>query len=115
MILPESADYSTLTLSNQTAINTMLRNGIRVYVYPGMTHVKAAIYDGWACLGSANFDKLSLQVNKEINLATSDPGAVEALLERVFYPDFAASTELHEPGSIGARHRFAELIADEFL
>ena len=115
VILPQSADYSTLTMSNQTAINTMLRNGIRVFIYPGMTHVKAAIYDGWACLGSANFDKLSLQVNKELNLATSDPDTVETLLERVFYPDFAASTELHEAAPIGIRHHFAELIADEFL
>lgn len=115
VILPIEGDSGVLDLSNQKTINTMLRNGIRVYSYPGMTHVKAAIYDGWACLGSANFDKLSLQINQEINLAFSDPGAVGQLLEQVFYPDFARSTELHEALPLAARHHFAELIADELF
>ena len=115
VILSSQGDSGMIDLSNQKAINTMLRNGIRVYSYPGMTHVKAAVYDGWACLGSANFDKLSLQVNQEINLGTSDPSAVASLLERVFYPDFAISSELYEPLPITNRHHFAEFIADEFL
>ena len=93
----------------------MLKNGIRVYSYPGMTHVKAAVYDGWACLGSANFDKLSLQVNQEINLGTSNPEAVQLLLDSVFIPDFKASTELHESIPMKWNHRIAELIVDEML
>ena len=93
----------------------MLRNGIRVFAFPGMTHVKAAVYDGWACLGSANFDKLSLQINREINLGFSDPEAVSRLLTRVFWPDFIASTELIEPIPMQARHHLAEFIADEFF
>ncbi|NIO40365.1 MAG: cardiolipin synthase B, partial [Burkholderiales bacterium] len=91
VIIGSSNDSGILNLSNQATANVMLRNGIRVYVYPGMTHVKAAVYDGWACLGSANFDKLSLQINQEVNLGTSHPEAVEDLLESVFYPDFAKS------------------------
>jgi cardiolipin synthase len=115
VILPIEGDSGILDLSNQKTINTMLRNGIRVYSYPGMTHVKAAIYDGWACLGSANFDKLSLQINQEINLAFSDPEAVGQLMEKVFYPDFRLSTELHEALPLAGRHHFAELIADELF
>ena len=42
----------------------MIKNGIRVYHYPRISHIKAAIYDGWACLGSANFDALSLRIKK---------------------------------------------------
>ena len=57
------------------AMNRMLENGIRVYRFPGMSHVKAAVIDGWASVGTANYDKLSLQVNKEVNLATSDEDA----------------------------------------
>ncbi|MBT8434473.1 MAG: phosphatidylserine/phosphatidylglycerophosphate/cardiolipin synthase family protein [Gammaproteobacteria bacterium] len=115
VILASHGDSGILNLSNQKAINTMLRNGIRVYSYPGMTHVKAAVYDGWACLGSANFDKLSLQVNQEINLGTSHPGFVAELMERVFYPDFENSLEIRKPLPMMIRHHFAELIADEFL
>ncbi len=115
VILASSADSGVLNLSNRKAANAMLRNGIRVYVYPGMTHLKAAVYDGWACLGSANFDKLSLQVNREINLATSHEATVKDLLDRVFLPDFEISTELHEPGPIGMRHHLAEIVADELL
>ena len=70
---------------------------IRVYVFPGMSHVKAAVFDGWACLGSANWDKWSLAINKELNLATSNPDAVAGLVERIFDADFARSPELTEP------------------
>jgi cardiolipin synthase len=115
VIMASSGDSGTMNLSNEVTINRMLRNGIRVYSYPGMTHVKAAVFDGWACLGSANFDKLSLQVNKEINLGTSHPEAVQQLLERVFIPDFAASNELHDSIPVGWSHRVAEFISDEML
>lgn len=114
VVLPSEGDSGMLNLSNETAINTMLRNGIRVFIYPGMTHVKAAVYDGWACLGSANFDKLSLQVNHEINLGTSHQPTVENLLAEVFYPDFEKSEELFESISLGTRHYVAEWIVDGF-
>ena len=115
VILSADNDSNVLALSNQKTINDMLRNGIRVYAYPGMTHVKAAVYDGWACLGSANFDKLSLQINRELNLATSDPATVQRLLSRVFWPDFNEATELHKPIQLYARHHLAEFLADEFF
>ena len=75
----------------------MLENGIRVYIYPGFTHAKAAIFDGWASVGSANLDRLSLKINREINVATSEPSAVAALRQKLFEPDFEKSTELTEP------------------
>ena len=93
----------------------MLRNGIRVYLYPGMTHVKAAVYDGWACFGSANFDKLSLQINEELNLGTSDPDIVGELLARVFIPDLELSEELTTPRPTDWTHRLAEFVSDEIL
>ena len=51
-----------MQINNSLVTGDLVRNGIRVYAYPGMTHVKAALYDGWACVGSANFDKMSLHV-----------------------------------------------------
>ena len=115
VIVSSTNDSGAMKLSNEVTINTMLKNGIRVYSYPGMTHVKAAVYDGWACLGSANFDKLSLHVNQEINLGTSNSEAVQQLLKRVFIPDFEKSTELHESIPMKWNHRIAELIVDQML
>jgi cardiolipin synthase len=97
VIMPLVTDRGPITRNNALAANVMLEHGIRVYVYPGMSHVKAAVFDGWASLGSANWDKWSLSINKELNLATSHPPAVDELIERVFEKDFAASPELTEP------------------
>ena len=101
--------------SNKIAINTMLNNGIRVYLYPGMTHIKAAVYDGWACMGSANFDKMSLEINKELNLSTSDQDTVDTLLDRLFIPDMELSAELHTAPETNWTHRLPEIVADEVL
>ncbi len=77
-----------------------------------MSHVKAAIYDGWACLGSANFDNLSLRVNEEINIAFTDPAAVAELRQELFEADFAISDELTEPLRVSWSDRVLEKIAD---
>ncbi|MCP5093444.1 MAG: phosphatidylserine/phosphatidylglycerophosphate/cardiolipin synthase family protein, partial [Gammaproteobacteria bacterium] len=97
VILPLVGNHGPINKSNALAANAMLEHGIRVFVYPGMSHVKAAVFDGWACLGSANWDKLSFRTNKELNIATSHPEYVDALLDRVFEPDFEKSVELTEP------------------
>jgi cardiolipin synthase len=101
LIVPSSGDSRFMNSANLLAASALVRNGVRVYVYPGMTHVKAALYDGWACLGSANFDKLSLRINQETNVATSDPVFVGRLRRELFEADFARSRELVEPPSAG--------------
>ncbi len=113
IILPVEGDAGIMNKSNVVAANTMLKNGIRVYIYPGMSHIKAAIYDGWACLGSANFDKLSFRVNKELNLGISDPGFVHALRREVFEADMARSVELTEPLPADLSNTLASIIAGQ--
>jgi len=115
VILPEDGNHGTHDASNAISINKMLRNGIRVYRYPGMSHVKAAIIDGWASVGTANFDKLSLQVNKEVNLATSHAPAVLELMTRVFMPDLALSTEITQMVEVSLPDRLVEVLVDEAL
>jgi phosphatidylserine/phosphatidylglycerophosphate/cardiolipin synthase-like enzyme len=90
----------------------MLEHGIRVYIYPGFSHAKAAIFDGWASMGSANLDRLSLHINREINLATSEPSAVQALQEALFDPDFALSKELAEPFPLRWTDHIIEMFGD---
>jgi len=96
IIMPYQSDSGIIDRSNVRAINTMLDNGIRVFVYPGESHIKGAVYDGWICLGSANFDQLSLRMNKELNIATSSPVAVQGFLDEIMLPDFEKSVELKE-------------------
>ena len=112
VVLPGENENRLMHTSNLAAARALMRKGVRVYLYPGMTHVKAAVYDGWACLGSANMDKLSFKVNREINLATSHPHAVESLIERLFYQDFARSLELSEPPPRKWNAFLAEALAD---
>jgi cardiolipin synthase len=113
VILPTVVNHAIMEHSNRVAINTLLAHGARVYMYPGMSHIKAAVYDGWACFGTANFDKLSLQINRELNLATSHPETVERLIDVLFQADFDQCTELTEPVSLDIRDHLIELIADE--
>jgi cardiolipin synthase len=114
-VIAERGDAVLMDMSNAQAINSMLENGIRVYMYPGMTHVKAAIVDDWLMVGSANLDKLSLRVNNEVNIATSHPEAVETLKRRLFDADFEKSVELKEELPTSPRYHFAEVVADFFL
>jgi cardiolipin synthase len=112
VILPYRTDSGIITRSNALAANMLMRHGIRVYIYPGMSHLKAAVYDGWACLGSANLDRLSLRTNHEMNLATSHAPAVDDLLAQVFLVDMEKSVELDEPLPGNWSDYLAELLAD---
>lgn len=112
VILPERSDSGSMNKSNTLAANSLFKYGVRVYIYPGMSHVKAAIVDGWACFGSANLDKLSLKINKEANIATSDRGIVNELKERLFKRDFQNSKLLTKPLDTRWDYRLHELLAD---
>jgi cardiolipin synthase len=114
-VIAERGDAMLMDMSNTQTINTMLDNGIRVYLFPEMTHVKASIVDGWAMVGSANLDKLSLRVNNEVNIATSHPQTVNVLKDRLFEVDFERSVELKKQLPAGPSYRLAEAVADFFL
>ena len=113
VILPLRSDFGLMKRNNVLVANALLENGIRVYIYPGMSHLKAAVYDGWICLGSANLDKLSLRINKEINIATSHEEAVQGLMERVFIPDMQSAVELSEPFPENWLDFLVEIMADQ--
>ena len=97
VILPSKNDVGIMDVNNRAMANKLLKNGVRVYFYNGMSHIKAAVYDGWAVIGTANFDKMSLYINKEMSLGISDPSFVAELSERLFERDFQNSEELTEP------------------
>jgi cardiolipin synthase len=112
VIVPMETDHGPINRSNVLAANLMLEYGIRVFIYPGFSHVKASIFDGWVCVGSANFDRLSLHLNRELNISSSEPEVAEQLLERLFEPDFRSSPELTEPIPERWIDHLVEIIAD---
>ena len=113
VVMPLKGNWGILSEAAMVTANKMFDAGIRVYMYPRVTHTKAAVYDGWACVGSANFDKLSFRVNEEINLGYSDPEAVQELVERLFETDFETATEMTERFDMNALNGLAEIIANQ--
>lgn len=87
--LPDGIQFAHLTA------NRLLRGGVRVWLYPGMTHVKAMSADGvWAYIGTANFDELSFRNNREIGLSVTNRALVSQLNASLFLHDMAVSQEL---------------------
>jgi cardiolipin synthase len=114
VVLPSGNDISSGEGSNLVTANYLIQHGVRVYLYPGMTHVKAMLADGWVCFGSANFNTLSLRLNQEADLATSDPGFSSRFKHELFELDFDKSSELKEPGSVSWSDHLADSILNLF-
>ncbi len=112
VVLPRVNDLKAGGRSNLVIANYLLRQGVRVYFYPGMTHVKALLVDGWSCLGSGNLNNLSLRINQEQNIATSDPAFAACLKGELFEEDFARSIELKEPVSLEWMDVLADLVLE---
>jgi phosphatidylserine/phosphatidylglycerophosphate/cardiolipin synthase-like enzyme len=114
VVLPRVNDLKPGGRSNLVLANYLLEHGVRVFFYPGMTHVKALLIDDWACLGSANLNHLSLRVCQERNVATSDPAFAARLKKELFEEDFSRSYELTEPVSIEWVDFLADLVLEGF-
>ena len=75
--------------------NHLFRGGVRVYLYPKMTHVKAMSVDGTlAYIGTGNFDELSLRNNREVALTVRGPELIREIDEKLFVRDMNVSQEL---------------------
>ena len=113
VIIPMEGNHGIMNLANVVSANTLLKYGARVYIYPGMSHVKAAIYDGWLCFGSANIDKMSFRVQREMNIASSDPEFARLAIEKVFDKDFAVAEELTSPLPEDWKNTLARIVASQ--
>ena len=111
IVLPRVNDFKAAGRSNLIIANYLLQHGIRVYFYPGMTHVKALLADDWACVGSANLNHLSLRLCQEHNVATSDATFTTRLRRELFEEDFSRSFELTDPVAVD----WVDLLSDQVL
>jgi phosphatidylserine/phosphatidylglycerophosphate/cardiolipin synthase-like enzyme len=114
VIMPGENDFESGHSSNLVTANYLRQHGVRVYFYPGMSHVKALLVDGWVCFGSANCDALSLRLNREGNLATSDAGFAEKFRREVFDADMAKARELASELSVGFGDHFSDVLLNPF-
>jgi phosphatidylserine/phosphatidylglycerophosphate/cardiolipin synthase-like enzyme len=112
VIMPRVNDFKAGLRSNLVTANFLLKNRVRVFFYPGMTHVKALMVDDWSCVGSGNLNHLSLRLSQEENVATSDQDFAARLKRQLFDPDFAHSYELTEPIPVDWLDILADLAAE---
>jgi cardiolipin synthase A/B len=111
-ILPRSNDSKTARHAELVIANYFLSHGVRVYVYPGMSHVKALLVDGWACVGSANLNQFGLKLCQEHNIATSDPAFSARLKKHIFEADFDKSYELTKAVSTQWMDWLADIVVE---
>jgi len=114
VVMPRVNDFKTGGRSNLIVANYLRQHGVRVYFYPGMTHVKALLVDGWACLGSGNMTHLSLDLSQEQNVATSDPAFAARVKHDLFDEDFARSYELNQSISVDWVDFMADTVLEGF-
>jgi cardiolipin synthase len=116
VVLPRASYTHIMTCANRVTMNRLLRAGVRVYLYPGLTHVKAAAVDGcWAYVGTGNCDMLSMRHNRELGLVVSAGPLIQEMEERLFQPDFRPEWEVKEPAPLSFTDYVYELVASLFL
>jgi cardiolipin synthase len=96
MVFPLDNDSKLLAKSNQHFAYSLIKAGAKVYAYPRFTHVKALVVDDWICVGSANFDALSMRINEEINIAFTDKKQADKLVNDLFKKDIRKSKRLYK-------------------
>lgn len=94
--IPRDVNHAIGGSANKKTVARLLKHGVRVFIYPGMTHVKAAVYDNWACFGSANYDDLSLHKNYELNIFTDNPDTVRMVREELLEGGQKLSKEIFD-------------------
>lgn len=109
--IPRDVNHSIGMGANKYTVKRLLDHGVRVFIYPGMTHVKAAVYDQWACVGSANFDDLSLHKNYELNLFTDNPDAVRQVEHDLLLAGQQASEEVFDAEKVTFTDRFSARVS----
>ena len=116
VVLALDSDSKVIDKALKVAINRLLKVGVRVYRYPGTTHVKAVSVDGhWAYFGTGNFDSLSFRRNSEVGLAVGAGSLIAELEEKLFLEDFRSEWEVTGPLPVTLSDYACELLATLLL
>jgi cardiolipin synthase A/B len=95
IIVPYTADHMLVQEASFRYLRKLIKEGAKIYQYKkGFYHAKTLLIDDKICdIGTANFDKRSLFLNKEINCYIYDPAFIKRLM-RVLKQDFDDSEAL---------------------
>ncbi len=87
-------DHAPVRYAGQRYYPRLLRAGIRIFEYqPRFLHMKVALVDDWASVGSCNFDHWNLRFNLDANIEILDADFTAAVADCLI-ADFAASREI---------------------
>jgi len=87
-------DHAPVRYAGQRYYPRLLRAGIRIFEYqPRFLHMKVALVDDWASVGSCNFDHWNLRFNLDANIEVLDADFTAAVADCLI-ADFAASREI---------------------
>ena len=97
VLVPKSSDQKFVDMACQSYFWLTLRAGIRIFRYePEMMHAKTiAMDDVWVTVGSSNLDNISLLLNYEDNIVSTDKSLVKDIRLQ-FEADLKKSKELKQ-------------------
>ena len=89
-------DKEVVRKAGQHSYSRLLAAGVQMFEYQkALLHAKVILVDdGWANVGSANFDNRSFALEEEINVSIESPAIVEQLAGH-FLDDLTASDQIH--------------------
>ncbi|HEU5016117.1 MAG TPA: phospholipase D-like domain-containing protein [Roseiflexaceae bacterium] len=95
VLLPWQSNHVTADWLARGFFTACLKGGVRLFAYQkAMIHAKTATIDGlWSTIGTANFDRLSLAGNYEVNVEIRDR-AIAKEMERIYMVDLSNAREL---------------------
>ncbi len=96
LLVPKKGDSNIVTLASQAYFEDLLKAGVKIFLYDkGFIHAKTFVTDcKLACVGTANLDLRSFDLNFEINAIIYDNKIAEELAQ-MFEIDLSNSTEIN--------------------
>lgn len=96
VLVPRKSDVAAVAWAGRALYAGLFRGGVHIHEWTGtMLHSKTAVIDGWATVGSYNFDYRSLRYNLEVTAASTEPSFVREV-EASIREDIARSEEVRK-------------------
>jgi cardiolipin synthase len=111
VVITLASKESVVDCANRVTANRLLAAGVRVFICPCMTHMKAGAIDGcWAYLGSGNYDALSLRHNCELGMLIGGGPLLGEIEEQLFCADCRPDWELKKPLHVTIADYLGEMV-----